>query len=80
MLNILTYKCFKITNFHLFHRNFFVIIGKLISIANFYVYDMITKKKLACYKSRNSKKKICYFWPKCQPKVLYMNVFVIICY
>ena len=41
MLNF-DYKCPKMTNFQLFHRNFFVIIGRLISIANFY---MITKKQ-----------------------------------
>ena len=40
-------------NFKFVQRNFFVIIGKLISIANFY---KITKKNLECYKTRNSKK------------------------
>ena len=50
-------------NFKFVQRNFFVIIGKLISVANFY---KITKKNLACYKTRNSKNKriFFYFLPK----------------
>ena len=40
-----------------FHRKFFFIICKLISLANFY---KITKKCLAYYKSRNYKKKTNY--------------------
>ena len=41
------YKCSKITNFQLFHRHFFAIVGKLISKTNFYMKKMkkIYKKK-----------------------------------
>ena len=56
------------TNFQLFHRNFFVIIGELISIANFcktVAYldnfeDFLLLKLRACFNSSGSAKKI-YF-------------------
>ena len=40
-MQIFDYRCPKITNFHFFHRNFFFIIGKMISIANFYTITTI---------------------------------------